>query len=75
VPEIRIDDAPDLIVEDFVVVEVKSVPALLPVHEAQLLTYLRLTNCAIGLLINFNGPVLVNGVRRVINRRATTAPI
>jgi GxxExxY protein len=57
----------DLIVEDLVVVEVKSVVAVAPVHEAQLLTYLRLTRCPAGLLINFNVPRLVDGVHRKIN--------
>ena len=57
----------DLIVEDLVVVEVKSVAALAPIHEAQVLTYLRLTGCPVGLLINFNVPLLVQGVQRVLN--------
>jgi len=57
----------DLVVEDLVVVEVKSVAALAPIHEAQLLTYLRLTGCPVGLLINFNVPLLVDGVQRVVN--------
>lgn len=57
----------DLIVEDLVVVEVKSVAALAPVHQAQLLTYLRLTGCPTGLLINFNVPRLTDGVKRLIN--------
>lgn len=65
----------DLIVEDCVVVEVKCVAALLPVHEAQLLTYLRLTNCPIGLLVNFNVPRLIDGVHRVLNPRSTMAPV
>ena len=56
-----------MIVEDRVVVEVKSVAAVLPVHAAQTLTYLRLTNCPVGLLINFNVPKLVDGVQRVLN--------
>ncbi len=57
----------DLVVEDVVVVELKSVEAILPIHEAQLLTYLRLTRCEVGLLINFNVRVLKNGiVRRVL---------
>ena len=57
----------DLLVSDEVVVEVKSVESLLPVHEAQLLTYLRLMNENVGLLINFNAPVLARGIlRRVI---------
>ena len=57
----------DLVVEDLVVVEVKSIAMLLPVHEAQLLTYLNLSATPAGLLINFNVPKLVNGVKRVIN--------
>jgi GxxExxY protein len=61
----------DLIVEDLVVVEVKSVASLLPVFEAQLLTYLHLTHCPAGLLINFNVPRLMDGVKRKINPTAT----
>ena len=56
----------DLIVEDLVVVELKSVDRLLPVHQAQVLTYLRLTKCPAGLLINFNVPKLLDGVKRLI---------
>jgi GxxExxY protein len=57
----------DIIVEDRVVVELKAVDATLPVHEAQLLTYLRLSGKQTGLLINFNVPVLRKGiVRRVL---------
>ena len=59
----------DLLVEDRVVVEVKSVAVLAPVHQAQLITYLRLTGKAVGLLINFNVPVLKSGVKRVVNAR------
>ena len=57
----------DLIVEDLVVVELKSVEQILPIHQAQLLTYLRLSLKKVGLLINFNVSVLKNGiVRRVL---------
>ena len=56
----------DLLVEDVVVVEVKSVECLLPVHQAQVLTYMRLTNCPAGLLINFNVSRLIDGVKRLI---------
>jgi GxxExxY protein len=56
----------DLIVEDSVVVEVKSVAALLPVHQAQVLTYMKLTRCPVGLLINFNVPRLMDGVKRLV---------
>ncbi len=54
----------DLLIEDAVVVEAKSVEALAKIHEAQLLTYLRLGGWTVGLLINFNVEVLKNGIRR-----------
>ena len=57
----------DMIIEDKFIVEVKSVEALTDVHLAQLLTYLRLSDCRLGLLINFNVKLLKEGVRRVIN--------
>ena len=57
----------DIIIEDKFIVEIKSVEALTNVHLAQLLTYLKLSNCKLGLLINFNVSLLKNGVRRVIN--------
>lgn len=57
----------DLLVEKMVVVEVKSVEALATVHEAQTLSYLRLSGCKVGLLINFHVPLLKNGIRRFIN--------
>jgi GxxExxY protein len=47
-----------------VVVELKAVEAIEPIHEAQLLTYLRLSGCKVGLIINFNVPVLKDGIRR-----------
>lgn len=56
----------DLLVENEVVVELKSQDAILPVHEAQILTYLKFANKKIGLLINFNVPVLKNGIRRFV---------
>jgi len=59
----------DLIVEDTVVVEVKSVEQLMSVHQAQVLTYLRLTGCPAGLLINFNVAKLIEGVKRLIHPR------
>ncbi len=55
----------DFLVEQSVIVELKSVDQLLPIHEAQLLTYLKLTKCKIGLLINFNVPVLKQGLKRM----------
>jgi GxxExxY protein len=57
----------DLVVEDSVIVEVESVEKLQPIHEAQLLTYLRLANKRLGLLINFNTTVLRNSIRRLAN--------
>ena len=54
----------DLLVEDSVIVELKSVAKLLPIHEAQLLSYLRLSNKRLGLLINFNVKVLKEGIKR-----------
>ncbi|HSJ09627.1 MAG TPA: GxxExxY protein [Longimicrobiales bacterium] len=58
---------PDLIVDGLVVVELKSVEILAPVHPKQLLTYLRLLRLRYGLLINFGGATLKEGVRRIIN--------
>jgi GxxExxY protein len=57
----------DLLVADKVIVELKAVEKIQPVHEAQLLSYLRLAGHKLGLLINFNVPVLRTGVRRVVN--------
>lgn len=57
----------DLMIEDKFIVEIKSVESLNDVHLAQILTYLRLSDCKLGLLINFNVNLLKSGVRRVIN--------
>lgn len=57
----------DIIIEDKFIIEVKSVEDLNDVHLAQLLTYLKLSECKLGLLINFNVKLLKDGVRRVIN--------
>lgn len=57
----------DFVVEDRVIVEVKSVSRLEPIHEAQLISYLRLSSCPVGLLINFNVRVLKSGVCRLVN--------
>jgi GxxExxY protein len=64
----------DLVVEDLVVVELKSVDRLPPVHAAQVLTYLRLTNCPAGLLINFNAAKLSDGLKRLIREPPVTSP-
>ena len=57
----------DIIVENKFIIEIKSVVELNDVHLAQLLTYLKLSNCKLGLLINFNVRLLKEGVRRVVN--------
>jgi GxxExxY protein len=59
----------DLLVEDIVIVELKCVDALLPIHKAQLLTYLKLANTPLGLLLNFNVAHLREGIKRVLNNR------
>jgi len=59
----------DLMVERLVVVEIKSVEAIAPVHEAQTLSYLRLSGCKVALLINFNVFALKDGIRRFVNGR------
>ncbi len=56
----------DLLVAGSVVVEVKAIESLAAIHEAQLLTYLKLTGCKVGLLINFNSPRLKAGIRRLV---------
>ena len=56
----------DLVVSNAVVVEIKAVERLSPIHEAQLLTYLRLGGWNVGLLINFNVPVLKHGIKRIV---------
>ena len=58
----------DLMVENKIVLEIKSVEGLIDVHTAQVLTYLKLTNNKLGLLINFNVTLLKNGVKRLINK-------
>lgn len=58
---------PDLIVGDKVIVEIKSVEAIHPVHRKQLLTYLKVTDKRLGLLINFNVELIKNGITRVVN--------
>jgi GxxExxY protein len=56
----------DLLIEDTLIVEIKTVDRLLPVHSAQLMTYMRLTRAHSGLLINFNVQMLFHGVRRIL---------
>ena len=57
----------DLLVNDCVIVELKSVEQVLPLHHAQVLSYLRLSGLRLGLLINFNVPRLVVGIKRIVN--------
>lgn len=57
----------DLLVDDTVLLELKSVESLQPIHEAQLLTYLRHTGLWLGLLMNFNVPIMHKGIRRIVN--------
>jgi GxxExxY protein len=56
----------DLWIEQQVIIELKAVESLLPVHEAQLLTYLRLSHTSVGLLINFHVPILKDGIKRMV---------
>lgn len=58
----------DMVVEDLVIVELKTVEKMLPIHEAQLLTYLKLYRSSLGLLINFNVPALKDGIKRIVNQ-------
>ncbi len=57
----------DILIENKLILEIKSVDALNDIHFAQLLTYLKLTNCKLGLLVNFNVVLIKNGIRRVVN--------
>lgn len=57
----------DIVVEDKVIIEIKSVEQLAPVHHKQLLTYLKLTNKKVGLLVNFNVPLVKDGIVRIVN--------
>jgi GxxExxY protein len=58
----------DLIVENKVILELKSVEAIAPVHQKQLQTYLKLTGLKLGLLINFNVPLIKDGIQRIVNK-------
>lgn len=57
----------DILVEDKIILELKSLETILPVHEAQIVTYLKLADKKLGLLINFNVPLLIHGIKRKIN--------
>jgi GxxExxY protein len=58
----------DMLVENLIVIENKSVEQLFPIHEAQLLTYLKLSDRRLGFLINWNVPLIKNGIRRMVNK-------
>jgi GxxExxY protein len=58
----------DLLVDDLIIIELKAVAELAPIHQAQLLTYLKLSHKSLGFLINFNVPLIKNGIRRVVNQ-------
>ncbi len=58
----------DIIVADKVIIEIKSVEVLAEVHYKQVLTYLKLANIKLGMLINFNVPLIKNGIHRIVNR-------
>ncbi len=58
----------DIFVEDLVIIENKAVEQLLPIHEAQLLTYLKLSDRHLGFLINWNVPLVKNGIKRMVNK-------
>jgi GxxExxY protein len=57
----------DMIVNDSIIVEHKTVERLLPIHEAQLLTYLKMKNCKVGFLLNWNVPRMKDGIKRMVN--------
>ena len=57
----------DLLVEDKVIVEIKSVDQIMPIHHAQVISYLKLSGCKVGLLINFNEKLLKHGIHRIVN--------
>ncbi|MFA7403316.1 MAG: GxxExxY protein [Pelobacteraceae bacterium] len=57
----------DMIVEEMIIIENKTVERLLPIHEAQLLTYLKMRGCRLGYLLNWNVPMLRDGIKRLVN--------
>jgi GxxExxY protein len=58
----------DIVVEEVIIIELKSCEKIEPIHQAQLLTYLKLAGLSLGLLLNFNVPVLRDGIVRVVNK-------
>jgi GxxExxY protein len=64
----------DIFVDECLILELKCVEQLLPIHTAQLMTYLRLSNTKLGLLVNFNVPILKQGIKRVVNGLPNRSP-
>ena len=58
----------DILVERSIILELKAVDSIAPIHKAQLLTYLKISNLQLGFLLNFNVPVLKNGIHRMVNK-------
>jgi len=58
----------DLLVENRLIIEIKSLESIHPIHSSQLLTYLKLSNCRLGLILNFNVPQLKDGIKRIVNK-------
>jgi GxxExxY protein len=58
----------DMLVSDCIVIENKSVQELVPIHEAQLLTYMKLSGCRLGFLVNWNVPLIKDGIKRIVNK-------
>ena len=57
----------DILVEDLIIVELKTVEEIMPIHTAQVLTYLKLSDKRLGIILNFNVPVLKDGIKRIVN--------
>jgi GxxExxY protein len=57
----------DTLIKDIVIVEIKSIDLIMPIHHAQVLSYLKLSGCKVGLLINFNETLFKHGVHRIVN--------
>jgi GxxExxY protein len=64
----------DTLVDDLIIIENKTVDSLLPIHQAQLLTYLKLKNCTLGFLLNWNVQLMKNGIRRVVYNLSGPTP-
>jgi GxxExxY protein len=64
----------DMIIEDCILVENKTVDQILPIHQAQILTYLKLRKCSLGFLINWNVLLIKNGIKRVVNNHYEKLP-